>query len=140
MEEEMKTGMLLAVVLVSLVAAAPAAGTTSEGGRASATVDVAVKKFAVSGRQIVGRGELSARLTDVTGATRTTRRPVSFAVVAQRATCRVLTLRLDDLQLDLLGLSVDLSTVNLRLYGSRAARAAACSAGCSAACRGRRFA
>ncbi|HEX2070510.1 MAG TPA: hypothetical protein VHF90_02545 [Thermoleophilaceae bacterium] len=86
------------------------------------TLDVAVKKFAVSSGRIVGRGELTARLTDLTGASQSAKRPVRFAVAAQKSSCRILTLTLDDLQLDLLGLSVDVSTVNLRLYGIQRGR------------------
>ena len=40
-------------------------------------------------------------------------------MVAQRGRCHVLTLTLDDLQLDLLGLRVDLSEVNLRIFAIR---------------------
>jgi hypothetical protein len=111
--------IVLAAILGSLVAAAPAAAAESSQarGEGTMTLDVAVKKFAVSGRQIVGRGQLTARLTDDSGASQTARRPVRFVVAAQRSTCRILTLTLEDLQLDLLGLSVDVSTVNLRLYG-----------------------
>jgi hypothetical protein len=110
--------LVLAAVLASLVFAAPAAAESGKArGKGTITLDVAVKKFAVSGRQIVGRGELTARLTDDSGASQTAKRPVRFVVAAQRSTCRILTLTLEDLQLDLLGLSVDVSTVNLRLYG-----------------------
>ena len=110
--------LVLAALALSLVAAAPAAAATDEArGKGTVTVNVAVKKFAVKGSQIVGRGQLTARLTDVSGASQTARRPVRFAVSAQRRTCRILTLTLDDLQLDLLGLRVDVSTVNLRIYG-----------------------
>jgi hypothetical protein len=110
--------LVLFAILGSLVAAAPAAAETSEArGEGTLTLDVAVKKFAVSQRQIVGRGELTARIVDDTGASQTARRPVRFAVSAQAGNCRILTLTLDDLQLDLLGLSVDVSTVNLRLFG-----------------------
>lgn len=116
----MKARMLVLAALASLAAAAPAAAATSETagqGEGTVTLDAAVKKFAVSGRQIVGRGHLTARLTDDTGATQTARRPVRFALAAQQGNCRILMLTLEDLQLDLLGLSVDVSTVNLRLYG-----------------------
>jgi hypothetical protein len=112
--------LVLAAVLASLLLAAPAAAESgSARGKGTLTLDVAVKKFAVSAnqRQIVGRGQLTARIVDDTGASQTVRRPVRFAVAAQRANCRVLTLTLEDLQLDLLGLSVDVSTVNLRLFG-----------------------
>jgi hypothetical protein len=111
--------LVLAAVLCSLVVSAPAAAAEQSGsrGKGTLTLDVAVKKFAVSQRQIVGRGRLTARIVDDSGASQTVRRPVRFAVAAQRSTCRILTLTLEDLQLDLLGLSVDASTINLRLFG-----------------------
>jgi hypothetical protein len=110
--------LVLAALLCSLAAADPAAADTSGSrGQGTLTLDVAVKKFGVSQRQIVGRGQLTARIVDDSGASQTARRPVRFAVSAQAGNCRILTLTLDDLQLDLLGLSVDVSTVNLRLFG-----------------------
>jgi hypothetical protein len=118
----MKARVLVLAALALLAAAAPASAAT--GGAAgertgSVTLDVAVKKFAVSGRQIVGRGQLTARLVDDSGASQSARRPVRFALAAQQGNCRILMLTLEDLQLDLLGLSVDVSTVNLRLFGIR---------------------
>jgi hypothetical protein len=118
----MKARTLVLAALASLAAAAPASaasGDPSGGQTGTVTLDVAVKKFAVSGRQIVGRGQLTARLVDDSGASQTARRPVRFALAAQQGNCRILMLTLDDLQLDLLGLSVDVSTVNLRLFGIR---------------------
>ena len=110
--------LVLAAIAASLVAAAPAAAATDTArGKGTVTINVAVKKFAVSGQRIIGRGQLVARLTDATGASQTARRPVRFAISAQRRSCRILTLTLDDLRLDLLGLRVDVSTVNLRLLG-----------------------
>jgi hypothetical protein len=110
--------LVVFAILGSLVAAAPAAAETGGSrGKGTITLDVAVKKFGVSQRQIVGRGQLTARIVDDSGASQTARRPVRFAVSAQAGNCRILTLTLDDLQLDLLGLSVDVSTVNLRLFG-----------------------
>jgi hypothetical protein len=116
----MKARTLVLAVLASLAVAAPAAASTGEtSGQGQVTLDVAVKRFAVSAnqRQIVGRGQLTARIIDDTGASQTARRPVRFAVSAQQGNCRVLMLTLEDLQLELLGLKVDVSTVNLRLYG-----------------------
>jgi hypothetical protein len=107
---------VIAAMLGALALAAPAAAELG-AGKGTVTLDVAVKRFQVEGRQIVGRGELTARLVDDTGASQTAKRPVRFAVAAQQGNCRILMLTLDDLQLDLLGLSVDVSTVNLRLFG-----------------------
>jgi hypothetical protein len=112
--------VVLATILASLVMAAPAAAASGKDGgqrKGTVTLNVSVKKFGVSQRQVVGRGELTARVEDNRGASQTVRRPVRFAVSAQRGNCRILTLTLDDLQLELLGLKVDVSTVNLRLFG-----------------------
>jgi hypothetical protein len=115
----MRARLLVLAVVASFAVAAPAASAADGGGGKTGTVtlDVAVKRFAVSGRQIIGRGELTAKLTDDSGASQTAKQPVRFALAAQAGNCRILTLTLEDLQLDLLGLSVDVSTVNLRLYG-----------------------
>ncbi len=116
----MRARILVLAAVVSLLAALPAAAEARSGaGNGKVTVDVQVKRFAVSGRNIVGRGTLKAKLTDDSGASRTATRRVTFGVAAVARTCRVLTLQLDDLQLDLLGLRVDTSAVNLRLYGIR---------------------
>ena len=64
--------------------------------------------------------------------------PVRFAVAAQAGRCNVLRLTLNDLQLSLLGLNVDLSEVNLRIFAIRRGDAAGSWDGCSARCRGAR--
>jgi hypothetical protein len=111
----MRARMLVVAVLASLVLAAPAEA-ESGSGEGQVTVDVAVTKFAVAGRQIVGRGTLTVRVADASGNVERARRNVRFAFAAQEGRCRVLTLRLDELRLDLLGVRVDASTVNLRLF------------------------
>ena len=110
----MRARMLGIAALASLALAAPAEA--ESGGSGRVTVDAAVTKFAVAGRQIVGRGTLTARVADATGNVQRARRNVRFAFAAQEGRCRVLTLRLDELRLDLLGVRVDASTVNLRLF------------------------
>ena len=111
----MRARMLGVAALASLALAAPAeAGSGSGNGQV--TVDVAVTKFALQGRQIVGRGTLTARVADASGNVERGRRNVRFAFAAQEGRCRVLTLRLDELRLDLLGVRVDASTINLRLF------------------------
>jgi hypothetical protein len=71
-----------------------------------------IKRFSVADRKIVARGVLTSRVEGA-GEAKAARKRVTFAVAAQRGRCHVLTLNLDDLQLDLLGLRVDLSEVNL---------------------------
>ncbi|HZC13521.1 MAG TPA: hypothetical protein VE270_05820 [Thermoleophilaceae bacterium] len=66
----------------------------------------------------MARGVLRSRVEGA-GQAQAARAPVRLAVAAQAGRCHVLTLRLQDLQLELLGLKVDLSEVNLRLFGQR---------------------
>jgi hypothetical protein len=111
-------GLLLAVlcaVALLVPAAAADARATASSDRGKVTVDVQIKRFAVVDRKIVARGVLTSRIEGA-GQSQTARKRVTFAVVAQRGRCHVLTLTLDDLQLDLLGLRVDLSEVNLRIF------------------------
>jgi hypothetical protein len=107
-------GLLLAVLcgvaLLVPVAAADAASGSRDKGKV--TVDVQIKRFAVVDRKVVARGVLTSRVEGA-GQSQAARKRVTFAVDAQRGRCHVLTLTLDDLQLDLLGLRVDLSEVNL---------------------------
>ena len=101
------------VALIAPTAAEARAKAASRDGKV--TVDVQIKRFAVDGRNIVARGVLTSKVEGA-GASQAARKRVTFAVSAQRGRCHVLTLTLDDLQLDLLGLRVDLSEVNLLIY------------------------
>ena len=110
-------GVLCALaLLVPATAANAASASSSNSGRV--TVEAKIKRFAVVDRRIVARGVLRSRVTGG-GQTQAARTPVTFGVVAQRGRCHVLTLTLDDLQLNLLGLNVDLSKVNLRIFAVR---------------------
>jgi hypothetical protein len=111
-------GLILAVLcalalLVPVAVADARASASSDKGKV--TVDVQIKRFAVVDRKIVARGVLTSRVEGA-GQSQAARKRVTFAVDAQRGRCHVLTLTLDDLQLDLLGLRVDLSEVNLLIY------------------------
>jgi hypothetical protein len=81
-------------------------------------VGAQIKRFAVVDRRIVARGVLTSRIEGA-GQSKAARTPVTFAVAAQAGRCHVLTLTLNDLQLNLLGLNVDLSEVNLRIFAIR---------------------
>src|SRR5215210_406141 len=114
-------GLMLAVccalaLLVPVAAADAATSSTSKNGRV--VVGAKITRFAVADRKIVARGVLTSR---VSGASQTqaARTPVTFAVVAQGGRCSVLTLNLQGLDLTLLGLNVNLSEVNLRIYAQR---------------------
>ncbi|MEA2366928.1 MAG: hypothetical protein QOE69_3486 [Thermoleophilaceae bacterium] len=106
--------VLCALALLVPVAAADAR-TSSKRDQSKVTVDVQIKRFAVADRKIVAHGILTSRVQGA-GESKSARKRVTLAVAAQRGRCHVLTLTLDDLQLDLLGLRVDLSEVNLRIF------------------------
>src|SRR6185503_929132 len=114
-------GLILAVccalaLLVPVAAADAATSSTSKQGKVA--VGAKIKRFAVVDRKIVARGVLTSRVSGA-GSTQAARTPVTFAVAAQAGRCNVLTLTLNDLQLSLLGLNVDLSEVNLRIFAIR---------------------
>jgi hypothetical protein len=111
----MRARMLVLALLALAALAAPTAAQAETQGEGKVTVDVKIKRFAVVGREIVARGVLTSTVEGA-GESQAARKRVTFAVSAQRGRCHVLTLTLDDLQLDLLGLRVDLSEVNLLIY------------------------
>ena len=113
-------GLFIAVLcaLALLVPATAASAATASGNEGRVTVEAKIKRFAVVGRKVVARGVLTSRVTGG-GQSQAARTPVTFGVVAQRGRCHVLTLTLNDLQLNLLGLNVDLSEVNLRIFAVR---------------------
>jgi hypothetical protein len=114
-------GLMLAVccALALLVPAAAAnAAPASSSSKGKVAVGAKIKRFAVVDRKIVARGVLTSRVSGA-GANQAARTPVTFAVDAQAGRCQVLTLTLNDLQLSLLGLNVDLSEVNLRIFAVR---------------------
>ena len=133
-------GLMLAALcglalLVPAAAANAASGSTTSKGRV--VVGAKITRFAVVDRNIVARGVLTSRVAG--GAqSQLARTPVRFAVAAQAGRCNVLRLTLNDLQLSLLGLNVDLSEVNLRIFAIRRGDAAGSWDGCSARCRGAR--
>jgi hypothetical protein len=112
-------GLFLAVLCgLALLVPVASASAAPARDRGKVTVDVQIKRFAVADRKIVARGVLTSRVEGA-GQSEAARKAVTFAVDAQRGRCHVLTLTLDDLQLDLLGLRVDLSEVNLLIYAVR---------------------
>ncbi len=117
----MKKLLLAAICMLALLAPAAAeargkAAASSDDGKV--IVGAKINRFALSGRNIVARGVLTSRVEGA-GQSQAARKRVTFAVSAQAGRCHVLTLTLDDLQLDLLGLRVDLSKVNLRIFALR---------------------
>jgi hypothetical protein len=117
----MRAKMLVLALLGILALMAPAVAEASAKAASrdgKVTVDVKINRFAVAGRKIVAHGVLTSRVEGA-GASQAAKKRVTLAVAAQAGRCHVLTLTLDDLQLDLLGLRVDLSEVNLRIFAVR---------------------
>jgi hypothetical protein len=116
----MKGLLLISLCMVALLvpAAAEAKAASSSDDRGKVTVGVKINRFAVVGQRVVARGVLRSRV-EGGGQSQSAQRPVTFAVAAQAGRCHVLTLTLNELQLNLLGLQVDLSEVNLRIFGIR---------------------
>jgi hypothetical protein len=115
-------GKILALAILGILALIAPAAAEARANAASrdgtVTVDVKINRFALAGRNIVAHGVLTSRVEGA-GSSQAARKRVTFAVAAQAGRCHVLTLTLDDLQLDLLGLRVDLSEVNLRIFAVR---------------------
>jgi hypothetical protein len=106
----------------ALLAACAAAVLVPASAQANDTlsVDVQVDHFATQGGEVVARGSATARQTG-TGAQIpvTERRDVTVQVARAGGSCRVLSLELKDLYLQLLGLQVDASEINLHITGRR---------------------
>jgi hypothetical protein len=98
--------------------AAPGANGTgaapSKGG--DLKVGIAIKRFHAKRGKTVAKGTATAELVDYAGKKTTIRQPVTLTA-KNGGTCRVLSLTLDQLTLNLLGLNVDLSKVELRVTG-----------------------
>lgn len=117
----------LALAALSLAASAPASAAAPTPGSGDGkvvydgrwtTVDVSLERFSYRSGRAVAYGTASQRVRTKDGRVRTQSRRVAYAVAAQ-ADCRVITLRLEDLRLNLLGLIVNTSPVNLRVSGDR---------------------
>jgi hypothetical protein len=93
-------------------AAAEASSKSAARDKGRVTVDIKVKRFAVVGRRVVARGVFTSKVEGA-GSSKSARKRITLGFAAARGRCHVLTLTLDDLRLDLLGLRVDLSKVNL---------------------------
>ncbi|MEJ7784992.1 MAG: hypothetical protein WKF96_09325 [Solirubrobacteraceae bacterium] len=114
--------LLTALVAVPATASAPSAQadgaqqTTVSASKRRITVKVQVDRFAVKGERIVARGSAASKVLTRDGMVRRQKQPVELSVKAGNS-CRVLYLRLDDLQVKLLGLELDTSTITLRVKG-----------------------
>lgn len=114
----------LALLTGLLVAAGPAAASSGAGSEASVkngkvTVKVTGKRWAWDRRgNLQLKGVASARVAS-SAASKTRSRRVTLRAAATNRKCNVLRLTLNELQLNLLGLRVDTSEINLRIQGIR---------------------
>jgi len=88
----------------------PVTGSGS-GGTFAGTFQL--QKFAVDQGQLVATGLLSGVVTTATGATTSVVRSISLPAAVGNTTCQILHMDLGPLNLDLLGLQVDLSRIVL---------------------------
>ena len=101
-------------------AAPPSTASLDDSGRL--TLNFNVDRFVVRNGRLAARGTATARLSGPDSTTRTVRERVTApARIAQagRRRCALISLSLAPLRLDLLGLRVETSTINLRIRGVR---------------------
>jgi hypothetical protein len=123
-----RAGWLAAAVTVACFAMpAAASAQTQQPGAAlddagRLTVDFEVDRFVTRNGRLAARGTAVAQLSGPGEATRTVRQRVTAPAritQAQGRRCDLITLSLAPIRLDLLGLRVETSTINLRLRGIR---------------------
>jgi hypothetical protein len=117
-----------AALVAAVLPASAAAQDTAQPPQASLddtgrlTLDFRVDRFVVRDGRLAARGTAVAQLAGPGAATRTVRERVTApARIAQAGgrRCTLITLSLAPLRLDLLGLRVETSTINLRIRGVR---------------------
>jgi hypothetical protein len=109
--------LAIAVFLAAAFAAAvvPAANARPRTSRLSLTAQITSFRATKSG--VIANGTFKGTLSSATGVTHSSA-PVKFAVLARsrHGRCNILTLRLAPVFLELLGLQVRTSTINLQIY------------------------
>jgi hypothetical protein len=86
---------------------------TGSGGGAVFTGTFQLQKFATDQGQLVATGLLTGVLTDAAGATTSVMRTITLPAAVAETTCAILHLDLGPLNLNLLGLQIDLSRIVL---------------------------
>lgn len=86
---------------------------TGTGGGATFAGTFQLQKFATQQGQLVATGLLTGVLTTAAGATTSVLRTITLPVAVGTATCQILHLDLGPLNLDILGLQIDLSRIVL---------------------------
>ncbi len=109
----------LSIAATSLACgASPALASSPPSKQQSLTVSVNIKQFTAAKTRTTAQGTASAILMDSNGHSTTFKQPVSLAVKSG-GSCKILSLVLDQLKLNLLGLNVSLDKVNLQVTGKR---------------------
>jgi hypothetical protein len=112
-----RTLLVLCLSLVALVLpVADAHAATRHSGNLK--VNLEITSFRASAGKTTAQGVATATLSDSSGGATKIRQPVSFAVKSG-GSCRILSLVLNQLDLNLLGLRVHLAKVNLQVTGQR---------------------
>ena len=117
-----RRSIALSIAACAALTAVPTALASEPAPEQPLDVNVRIQKFQVQGRKVVAKGVARAGLRDAGGTLSQATKPVTFQVGgggSGGSGCRVLTLQLDTLQLELLGLRVDTSAVNLRITGQQ---------------------
>jgi hypothetical protein len=114
-----KGWMLLLSAVLAIALAAPATANAASDGKV--TVSSKITSFSVQNGRLVANGTVTARLAGGGEAVKDTARVRLRALQQQGRRCDVLTLRLAPLTLELLGVRVQTTTINLELYGRRGA-------------------
>ena len=112
-------GLLSAVAAIGIVAAFAVSSQASPAASKPARLTLGVqvlKMTPAADRTLRGVGMVTAKLTNATGQTQTTRSKVAFTAAAGKS-CQILNLTLNQLHLSLLGLNVDLAKVVLTITG-----------------------
>lgn len=115
--------LALAVVALALTTAVDSVAAGAPAKRAHAktptlSVRVDVTRFTTAKARTTAQGSVSAVLMDTNGHATRINQPVTLAVKSG-GSCRILSLVLDQLKLNLLGLNVKLDKVNLQVTGRR---------------------
>jgi hypothetical protein len=103
--------VLAAALAAASAAALPAAASAAPTAPNTLRADVQITKFVATKAGLRALGTASANLQGAAA-----RKKVTFAV-SKGSTCSILTLNLQELQLKLLGLTLDTSAINLRITG-----------------------
>lgn len=114
-----KGRMLLLSAVLAIALAAPATANAASDGKV--TVRSKITGFSVQNGRLVANGTVTARLAGGGEVVKDTARVRFRALQRNGRRCDVLTLRLAPLTLELLGVRVQTTTINLELYGRRGA-------------------